>query len=95
VIGGQVIAIDGKVVRRSHDKGIGQAAIDRVCASASANRVVLGQVKVDDKSNEIAAIPQLLRALEEPECIVTINAMGARRRWPKSLWSKVLTMSWL
>ena len=90
-----MIAIDGKVVRRSHDKGIGQAAIDMVCAWASANRVVLGQVKVDDKSNEIAAIPQLLRALEEPECIVTINAMGARRRWPKSLWSKVLTMSWL
>jgi predicted transposase YbfD/YdcC len=78
VIGGQVIAIDGKVLRRSHDKGIGQAAIDMVSAWASANRVVLGQVKVDDKSNEITAIPQLLRALEVSGCIVTIDAMGCQ-----------------
>jgi predicted transposase YbfD/YdcC len=78
LIGGQVIAIDGKVLRRSHDKGIGQAAIDMVSAWASANRVVLGQVKVDDKSNEIRAIPQLLRALEVSGCIVTIDAMGCQ-----------------
>jgi predicted transposase YbfD/YdcC len=78
VIGGQVIAIDGKVLRRSHDKGIGQAAIDMVSAWASANRVVLGQVKVDDKSNEITAIPQLLRALEVSGCIVTIDALGCQ-----------------
>jgi len=78
VIGGQVIAIDGKVLRRSHDKGIGQAAIDMVSAWASASRVVLGQIKVDDKSNEIRAIPQLLRALEVSGCIVTIDAMGCQ-----------------
>jgi predicted transposase YbfD/YdcC len=78
LISGQVIAIDGKVLRRSHDKGIGQAAIDMVSAWASANRVVLGQVKVDDKSNEIRAIPQLLRALEVSGCIVTIDAMGCQ-----------------
>ena len=78
VIGGQVIAIDGKVLRRSHAKGIGQAAIDMVSAWASANRVVLGQVKVDDKSNEITAIPQLLRALEVSGCIVTLDAMGCQ-----------------
>ena len=78
VIGGQVIAIDGKVLRRSQDKGIGKAAIDMVSAWASANRLVLGQVKVDEKSNEITAIPQLLQALEVAGCIVTIDAMGCQ-----------------
>lgn len=78
VIGGQVIAIDGKVLRRSHDRGIGKAAIDMVSAWASANRLVLGQVKVDDKSNEITAIPQLLQALEVSGCIVTIDAIGCQ-----------------
>ena len=78
VIGGQVIAIDGKVLRRSHDKGIGKAAIDMVSAWASANRLVLGQVKVDEKSNEITAIPYLLEALAVSGCIVTIDAMGCQ-----------------
>ena len=78
VIGGQVIAIDGKVLRRSHDKGIGKTAIDMVSAWATANHLVLGQVKVDEKSNEITAIPQLLEALEVSGCIVTIDAMGCQ-----------------
>jgi len=78
LLGGQVIAIDGKVVRRSHDKGIGKAAIDMVSAWATANHLVLGQVKVDEKSNEITAIPQLLKALEVSGCIVTIDAMGCQ-----------------
>ncbi len=78
VIKGQVIALDGKVLRRSHDKGIGKAAIDMVSAWAVANRLVLGQTKVDDKSNEITAIPELLRVLEVAGCIVTIDAMGCQ-----------------
>jgi len=78
VIGGQVIAIDGKVLRRSHDKGIGKSAIDMVSAWATANHLVLGQVKVDEKSNEITAIPKLLEALEVSGCIVTIDAMGCQ-----------------
>jgi predicted transposase YbfD/YdcC len=78
MIGGQVIAIDGKVLRRSHDKGIGKAAIDMVSAWATANRLVLGQVKVEEKSNEITAIPQLLEVLEVSGCIVTIDAMGCQ-----------------
>jgi len=78
ILGGQVIAIDGKVVRRSHDRGIGKAAIDMVSAWATANHLVLGQVKVDEKSNEITAIPQLLEALEVAGCIVTIDAMGCQ-----------------
>ena len=73
-----MIAIDGKVLRRSYDKGIGKAAIDMVSAWASANRLVLGQVKVDEKSNEITAIPHLLKALEIAGCIVTIDAMGCQ-----------------
>jgi predicted transposase YbfD/YdcC len=78
LMGGQVIAIDGKVLRRSHDKGIDKAAIDMVSAWATANRLVLGQVKVDEKSNEITAIPQLLEALEISGCVVTIDAMGCQ-----------------
>ena len=77
-IGGQVIAIDGKVLRRSHDHGIGQAAIDMVSAWAVANRLVLGQVKVTEKSNELTAIPRLLEALEISGWIVTIDAMGCQ-----------------
>jgi len=78
IIGGQVIAIDGKVLRRSHDQGVGKAAIDMVSAWATANHLVLGQVKVDEKSNEITAIPELLKALEISGCIVTIDAMGCQ-----------------
>ena len=77
-IEGQVIAIDGKILRRSHDNGIGKAAIDMVSAWATANHLVLGQVKVDAKSNEITAIPHLLEALEVAGCIVTIDAMGCQ-----------------
>lgn len=78
LVGGQVIAIDGKVLRRSQDKGIGKTAIDMVSAWATANHLVLGQMKVDEKSNEITAIPQLLEVLEVSGCIVTIDAMGCQ-----------------
>jgi predicted transposase YbfD/YdcC len=78
IIEGQVIAIDGKVLRRSHDQGIGKAAIDMVSAWATANHLVLGQVKVDEKSNEITAIPQLLKVLEISGCIITIDALGCQ-----------------
>lgn len=78
VTAGEVIAIDGKFVRGSHDKGNGRKAIDMVSAWASSNRLVLGQRKVDDKSNEITAIPILLRTLAIRGCIVTIDAMGCQ-----------------
>ena len=68
---GEVVPIDGKTLRRSHDKRLGQAAIHLISAWASQNRLVLGQVKVDDKSNEITAIPELLRLLAIKGCIVT------------------------
>ena len=76
---GQVVSVDGKKLRRSHDKSNGKAAIHMVSAWASENRVVLGQVKVDDKSNEITAIPQLLELLDLSGCIVTIDAMGCQK----------------
>jgi len=76
---GQIIAIDGKKLRRSHDKTIGKQAIHMVSAWAEENRLVLGQRKVDDKSNEITAIPQLLDMLAIEGCIVTIDAMGCQR----------------
>ena len=76
---GEIVAIDGKSVRRSHDRRAGRSAIHLVNAWASANRLVLGQVRVDDKSNEITAIPKLLRMLELSGCIVTIDAMGCQK----------------
>ncbi len=76
---GQVVAIDGKTVRRSHDKTIGKDAIHMVSAWASTNGITLGQRKVDEKSNEITAIPELLRLLNVADCIVTIDAMGCQK----------------
>jgi len=76
--GGQVIPIDGKTLRRSHDRSRGKAAIHVVSAWASANKIVLGQVKTEEKSNEITAIPELLRLLEIKGCLVTIDAMGCQ-----------------
>jgi len=75
---GEVVAIDGKALRRSHDRGAGAAAIHMVSAWASANRLVLGQLKTDAKSNEITAIPALLDLLLIEGCIVTIDAMGCQ-----------------
>lgn len=78
VSNGQVIAFDGKQLRRSHDHANGKDAIYMVSAWAVANGLVLGQVKVDDKSNEITAIPELLSFLELAGCIVTIDAIGTQ-----------------
>jgi predicted transposase YbfD/YdcC len=75
---GQVIAVDGKKLRRSHNKRQGKAAIHMVSAWATENRLVLGQLKVDEKSNEITAIPELLQALVIHGCIITIDAMGCQ-----------------
>ena len=77
---GEVVAIDGKTLRRSHDQSNGKSAIHMVSAWACANGLVLGQIKTEEKSNEITAIPQLLRTLEIEGCIVTIDAMGCQKR---------------
>lgn len=75
---GQVVAIDGKALRRSFDAATSKSAIHMVSAWATANHISLGQVVVDEKSNEITAIPQLLRLLEVSGCLVTIDAMGCQ-----------------
>ena len=80
-----VIAIDGKTLRRSHDRGIGKKAIHMVSAWAAENSLVLGQVKTDEKSNEITAIPELLRLLDISGCIVTIDAMGCQKAIAKRI----------
>jgi len=75
---GQVIAIDGKNLRRSHDQATGKASIYMVSAWATQNQLILGQTKVAEKSNEITAIPELLQLLEITGCIVTIDAIGTQ-----------------
>jgi len=76
---GEIVAIDGKTLRRSYDKANNKAAIHMVSAWAAGNGIVLGQLKTDEKSNEITAIPNLLKLLEISGCIVTIDAMGCQR----------------
>jgi predicted transposase YbfD/YdcC len=73
---GQVVAMDGKTLRRSFDRGSRKSALHLVSAWASRNGVVMGQVKTEEKSNEITAIPALLELLELKGCIVTLDAMG-------------------
>lgn len=75
---GQVVAIDGKTLRRSFDAADSKAAIHMVSAWATANHISLGQVVVDAKSNEITAIPKLLEMLELSGAMVTIDAMGCQ-----------------
>ncbi len=87
-IGGEVVAVDGKTVRRSFDRTDEKSAIHVVSAWASENRIVLGQVKVDEKSNEITAIPELLSVLEIRNCIITIDAMGCQRAIAKVIQDK-------
>jgi predicted transposase YbfD/YdcC len=76
---GQVVAIDGKTLRRSHDRTLGRAAIQMVSAWATANRLILGQTKVSEHSNEITAIPELLEVLDLAGGIVTVDAIGCQR----------------
>ena len=78
ITAGQVVAIDGKTLRRSFDTATGKSAIHMVSAWATANHISLGQVVVDAKSNEITAIPKLLQLLEISGSVVTIDAMGCQ-----------------
>lgn len=82
---GEVVAIDGKTIRRSFERASGRAAIHMVSAWATENRLVLGQVKADDKSNEITAIPRLLELLVLRGAIVTIDAMGCQKEIARAI----------
>lgn len=75
---GQVVALDGKTLRRAHDRANGKAALHLVSAWACGSGLVLGQLAVEDKSNEIGAIPALLRLLDLDGATVIIDAMGCQ-----------------
>lgn len=85
IMKGQVIPVDGKTLRRSFDTGADKKAIHMVSAWASSSGVVLGQIKTDAKSNEITAIPLLLKMLDISDCIVTIDAMGCQTKIAKTI----------
>jgi predicted transposase YbfD/YdcC len=85
---GEIIAVDGKTVRRSYDKKSKQGAIHMVSAFAAENGVVLGQVKTHEKSNEITAIPDLLSKLGIKGAVVTIDAMGCQKAVAKKIIQK-------
>ena len=76
---GEVVAIDGKTIRRSHQRSKGKGPLHLVSAWATVNRLTLAQVKVNEKSNEIKAAPELLELLYLKGCIVTIDAMGTQK----------------
>ena len=76
-LAGEIVALDGKTLRRSG--GTGQSPVHLVSAWAAGNRLVLGQLRTAQKSNEITAVPELLRRLELTGCIVTLDAMGCQK----------------
>ncbi len=76
---GQLLAIDGKTARRSHDRRQKKNPLHLVSAWATRSRLVLGQTKVEEESNEITAIPELLEMLELSGCIVSIDAIGCQK----------------
>jgi len=83
--GGEIVSIDGKTLRHSFDHATATAAIHMVSAWASANRLVLGQLKVEAKSNAITAIPKLLLLLDLKGAVVTIDAMGCQKEIAKTM----------
>ena len=85
---GEVVAIDGKTVRRSHDREAGRGPIQLVSAWAEANQLVLGQVKVKEGSNEVTAIPELLEVLTLKGCIVTMDAAGCHEAFAETIVEK-------
>ena len=89
---GEVITIDGKCLRRSLDKASKKAAIYMFSAWAQQNNLVLGPVKVNDKSNEITAIPKLLSRLDIAGAVVTIDAMGCQKKIAEQHNGKRVTM---
>ena len=80
-----VLAVDGKTLRRSFDRAEGQSPLHLVSAWASEQRLVLGQLAVDGKSNEITAVPRLLEMLTLPGMVVTADAMHCQRQLPQQL----------
>lgn len=87
-ISGEVVALDGKTIRASRDVPKNKKAVHIVSAWAATNRLVLGQMACEEKSNEITAIPKLLELLELKGCIVTIDAMGTQTKIAEKIVDK-------
>lgn len=85
---GEVIAIDGKTVRRSHDRCLGASAVHLVSAWATQSGLVLGQVKLEAKENEIVAVPELLQRLDVAGHIVTLDALNCQVRTAETIIEK-------
>lgn len=81
----ELVAVDGKTLRRSHDRSNGKSAIHMVNAWAVHHGLVLGQVKTEAKSNEITAIPELLKLLDLKGSVVTVDAMGCQKEIAKQI----------
>lgn len=84
-VDGELIAIDGKVLRSSYNREDRQSTIHMVSAFSTANGVVLGQLKTHSKSNEINAIPELLKLLDIKGCLISIDAIGCQKEIAKSI----------
>lgn len=87
-MGGEIIPIDGKTIRGSYDRSNGKSALHVISAWASEQRLVLAQIKVEDKSNEITAIPALLELLDITGAIITIDAIGTQTEIAKQIIDK-------
>nr|WP_238385037.1 ISAs1 family transposase [Hahella chejuensis] len=87
-IPGDIIAVDGKTLRGSYDRASSKAAIHMVSAWSTANELVLGQLKTEEKSNEFTAIPKLFTLLALEDCPVTIDAIGRQRDIAKQIVDK-------
>lgn len=88
LVKGEIVSIDGKTLRGSSCNSSGQKAIHMVSAWANENQLVLGQIKTEDKSNEITAIPKLLELLEIENTVVTIDAMGTQKKIAEAIIEK-------
>ena len=84
-VGAEVVALDGKTLRRSFDRAQGRGPLHLVSAWAATNRLVLGQLATAEKSNEITAVPELLRTLELAGCIVTVDALNCQKTIAKEI----------
>ncbi len=88
IIADEIINIDGKTVRHSYDTKTNTSAIHMVSAWANKAGIILGQIKVNEKSNEITAIPELIELLELEGCVVTIDAMGTQKKIAEKIVDK-------
>lgn len=94
VVAGDVIAVDGKTLRRSHDRANGGTALHLISAWATETGVSLGQWAVPDHTNEISALPLVLQTVTLPGTVITLDAMGCQRDVAATITERGGTMCW-